>query len=210
MFYVMDYAEGRVFWDPALPELTKDERGAVYDEMNRGLAAMHGGESSPWGCLISVAPRGISSGNFRFGPNSSAPVRLMSLSRWTDWPKGWAMQRAMRRDWHLRGQAGLEIATLGYLLRRPMLLPIAPAEGWTRYSIGNSPRSLRFSDLPRLSGRQKVCVGRQCRQPGRPKGRRHGAAIGRIGCTADRLSEVERRNDFGVGEQRGHVVRGAV
>ena len=113
MFYVMDYTEGRVFWDPALPELTKDESGGAYDQMNRGLAAIHEGDSSPWGCLISVAPRGISSGSFRFGPNSSAPVRLMSLSRWTDWPKGWAMQRAMRRDWHLRGLAGLEIATLG-------------------------------------------------------------------------------------------------
>ena len=120
----MDYAEGREFWDPALPELTKDERGAVYDEMNRGLAAIHGGDSSPWGCLISVAPRGISSGSFRIGPNSSAPVRLMSLSRWTDWPKGWVMQRAMRRDWHLLGLAGLETQALGipseaaYCIRR--------------------------------------------------------------------------------------------
>lgn len=41
MFYVMEFLQGRVFWDPALPALSVDERGAVYDEMNRLLAAIH-------------------------------------------------------------------------------------------------------------------------------------------------------------------------
>ena len=40
-FYLMGFAEGRIFWDPALPELTPDERGQVYDAMNRVLAAIH-------------------------------------------------------------------------------------------------------------------------------------------------------------------------
>jgi aminoglycoside phosphotransferase (APT) family kinase protein len=42
MFYVMQYLEGRVFWDPTLPEVTsKHERAAIYDDMNRVLAALH-------------------------------------------------------------------------------------------------------------------------------------------------------------------------
>lgn len=41
-FYVMDFVEGRVFADPALPGLTPAERGAIYDEMNRVAAALHG------------------------------------------------------------------------------------------------------------------------------------------------------------------------
>ena len=41
MFYVMDYIEGRIFWDSALPDLAPDERGAVYDAMNAALAALH-------------------------------------------------------------------------------------------------------------------------------------------------------------------------
>jgi aminoglycoside phosphotransferase (APT) family kinase protein len=41
MFYVMDYASGRNFWDPALPELTVPERAALYAEMNRVLVALH-------------------------------------------------------------------------------------------------------------------------------------------------------------------------
>ncbi len=41
MFYVMEYIDGRVFWDPALPQLSTAERSAVYSEMNRVLAALH-------------------------------------------------------------------------------------------------------------------------------------------------------------------------
>ncbi|GCL61607.1 phosphotransferase [Pseudaquabacterium pictum] len=40
-FYVMDFVEGRVFWEQSLPGLQPAERSAVYDEMNRVLAALH-------------------------------------------------------------------------------------------------------------------------------------------------------------------------
>ncbi len=42
MFYVMAHVEGRIFWDPALPELaSNEERAAASDAMNRVLAALH-------------------------------------------------------------------------------------------------------------------------------------------------------------------------
>ena len=41
-FYVMDCVEGRVLWDQALPGTTRDERAAVYDELNRVIALLHG------------------------------------------------------------------------------------------------------------------------------------------------------------------------
>jgi len=41
MFYVMSYVEGRIFWNPALPELDKRLRAGIYDEANRVLAALH-------------------------------------------------------------------------------------------------------------------------------------------------------------------------
>ncbi|MCC6533561.1 MAG: phosphotransferase [Burkholderiales bacterium] len=40
-FFVMDYAEGRVFWDPALPGLQPSERRALWLEINRVIAALH-------------------------------------------------------------------------------------------------------------------------------------------------------------------------
>ena len=41
MFYVMEFVDGRVLWDPALPDMTVAERRAIYAEMNRVLAALH-------------------------------------------------------------------------------------------------------------------------------------------------------------------------
>ena len=41
MFYLMEHLEGRIFWDPAVPEVDNTERTAIYDEMNRVLAALH-------------------------------------------------------------------------------------------------------------------------------------------------------------------------
>jgi aminoglycoside phosphotransferase (APT) family kinase protein len=40
-FYVMDCVEGRVLWEQGLPEQPPAERGAIYDEMNRVIAALH-------------------------------------------------------------------------------------------------------------------------------------------------------------------------
>ncbi|MCX7169019.1 MAG: phosphotransferase family protein, partial [Proteobacteria bacterium] len=41
VFYIMDYVQGRIFWEPALPGMTPSERHAIFDEMNRVIAALH-------------------------------------------------------------------------------------------------------------------------------------------------------------------------
>lgn len=41
MFYLMEYVEGRIFWDPSLPEVSKPERAPLLQEMLRVLAAIH-------------------------------------------------------------------------------------------------------------------------------------------------------------------------
>ncbi|NNF49799.1 MAG: phosphotransferase family protein, partial [Woeseiaceae bacterium] len=40
-FFIMDFIHARHFWDPSLPELDNASRTAIYDEMNRVLAALH-------------------------------------------------------------------------------------------------------------------------------------------------------------------------
>lgn len=40
-FYVMEFMEGRVLWDQALPGMDNAGRAAIYDEMNRVIAALH-------------------------------------------------------------------------------------------------------------------------------------------------------------------------
>jgi aminoglycoside phosphotransferase (APT) family kinase protein len=40
-FYVMSFADGRVFWEPQMPDSNATERAAVYDAMNETIARLH-------------------------------------------------------------------------------------------------------------------------------------------------------------------------
>ena len=39
-FFVMEYLDGRILWDPALPEIVRGERSAYFDEMARVLGEL--------------------------------------------------------------------------------------------------------------------------------------------------------------------------
>jgi len=67
-FYVMDYVDGRVLWDPALPGMERAERAAIYDEMNRVIAALH-----------RVDPKAVGLGDY--GKPGSYIAR--QVARWT-------------------------------------------------------------------------------------------------------------------------------
>jgi aminoglycoside phosphotransferase (APT) family kinase protein len=68
MFFVMEYLDGRIFWQPDLPECDIGERGAIYDAMNEVLAALHN---------VDVEAVGLQD----FGKPGSYFAR--QLSRWT-------------------------------------------------------------------------------------------------------------------------------
>ncbi len=68
-FYLMAHVEGRIFWDPALPELERDDRGRIFDAMNEGLATLH---------AVDVAAAGLSD----YGRPGSYFARQMQ--RWTE------------------------------------------------------------------------------------------------------------------------------
>lgn len=40
-FYVMDFVQGRTFWDPCLPEVPREQRAALFDAMNDAIARLH-------------------------------------------------------------------------------------------------------------------------------------------------------------------------
>ncbi len=40
-FYIMDFLEGRIFRDPQLPCMAREERAAIYDSMNEVMATLH-------------------------------------------------------------------------------------------------------------------------------------------------------------------------
>jgi aminoglycoside phosphotransferase (APT) family kinase protein len=41
-FFLMAFVEGRVFWEPHMPQSRPDERAAIYDAMNATIASLHG------------------------------------------------------------------------------------------------------------------------------------------------------------------------
>ena len=58
-FYIMEFVQGRVFWEQTLPGMNQAQRADIYDEMNRVIAALH---------TVAFAERGLSdfgkSGNY--------------------------------------------------------------------------------------------------------------------------------------------------
>ena len=68
-FFLMAHVEGRIFWDPALPELKREERALIYDAMNETLAKLH---------TIDVAAVGLSD----FGKPGNYFAR--QLQRWSE------------------------------------------------------------------------------------------------------------------------------
>ncbi len=49
MFYIMAFADGRVFWEPDLPACGNTERAAIYDAMNATIASLHSFEPATLG-----------------------------------------------------------------------------------------------------------------------------------------------------------------
>ncbi len=68
-FFLMVFMDGRIFWNPALPELPRPGRRPIYDAMNEGLARLH---------AIDVAAAGLAD----YGKTSSYFAR--QLQRWTE------------------------------------------------------------------------------------------------------------------------------
>ena len=82
-FFVMDFVEGRVFWDQSLPELGNDERAAIFAEMNRVVAALHG---------VDYAHVGLAD----YGRPGSYLQR--QIARWTQQYRGSATQTIAAMD----------------------------------------------------------------------------------------------------------------
>jgi len=89
-FYVMAHVAGRIFWDPALPELARADRAPIYDAMNAALSELHAidaGEAglSDYGRPGSYFARQLErwSGQYR----ASETARIADMDRLIAWLK---------------------------------------------------------------------------------------------------------------------------
>ena len=88
MFYVMEFVPGRIFWDAALPEMERVERGAIYDAMNETLARLHGMDYEALGLADFGKPgnyfaRQISRWSKQYRASVTTPIAEME--RLLDW-----------------------------------------------------------------------------------------------------------------------------
>ena len=57
-FYVMEHAEGRVFWEPHAPGLSGEERAALFSSLNETIARLHGYDPAALGLSDFGKPQG--------------------------------------------------------------------------------------------------------------------------------------------------------
>ena len=87
-FYVMDCVEGRLLWDPTLPELARDQRAAIYDALNETTARLHATDYAQIGLADYGRPgnyfaRQIDRWTKQYRASESAPIPAMdALIEW--------------------------------------------------------------------------------------------------------------------------------
>lgn len=87
-FFVMTHIEGRTFWDARLPDLSHDDRAAVFDEMNRVIAALHRIDPAAVGLANYGRPgryleRQVARWSKQYLASETAPIEAMN--RLIDW-----------------------------------------------------------------------------------------------------------------------------
>jgi aminoglycoside phosphotransferase (APT) family kinase protein len=87
-FFVMAYIEGRTFWNSTLPDLSREDRGAIFDEMNRVIAALHSIDPAAVGLADYGRPgryleRQVARWSKQYLASESQPIEAMN--RLIDW-----------------------------------------------------------------------------------------------------------------------------
>ena len=89
-FFVMDNVEGRIFWDPTFPEVSRDERPRYFDAMNAALASLHNVDPQAvglgdYGKPAGYLPRQVERWSKQYRQDEAVAGRVAALERLIDW-----------------------------------------------------------------------------------------------------------------------------
>lgn len=84
MFFVMEMLDGRIFWDPALPQLLRADRARIFHSMSQTMAALH-----------NVIPADVDLADY--GPPGNYFER--QVSRWTKQYRAAEISPVAEVDW---------------------------------------------------------------------------------------------------------------
>ena len=164
-FYLMAFVDGRILWDPALPELERRDRRPIHDAMNEGLARLHS---------IDVAAAGLSD----YGKPGSYFAR--QYQRWTDQYRASETARIEDMERLIAWLADKDPG--GRRPRRAGAWRLAHRQHDLRLEVAASARGARLGIVdaraslrrPRLPVQAMAPAGRQISRAGRRRLRRGG------------------------------------
>jgi aminoglycoside phosphotransferase (APT) family kinase protein len=90
-FYIMEHADGRVFWEPHAPGLPGDERAALFASLNDTIARLHGLDAAALGLADFGRPQGYVARQIRRWAEqyrTSETERIAAMDRLIDWLPG--------------------------------------------------------------------------------------------------------------------------
>ena len=90
-FYVMDFIDGRVFNDPALPNIEREQRARCFDSMNHVLATLHTLDVTNLGLGDYGKPQGyverqMARWRGQYQANRATAGEVAEIERLGDWP----------------------------------------------------------------------------------------------------------------------------
>lgn len=142
-FYVSRFVEGRILWDPALPGMTRDERAAIFDEMNRVAAALHRVDYrarglSDYGRPDRYVERQLSRWTQQY--RQSETVRIESMERLIEW----LPQHLPSSDESALAHGDLRLDNLMFHPTEPRVLAVLD---WELSTIGHPLADLSYHTL---------------------------------------------------------------
>lgn len=89
-FYVMEFVDGRIFWDPTLPELSREARRPLFIAMVETLADLHAVDYRAIGLADFGKPEGyvarqIARWSKQYAVDAEAAGRVATMERLIDW-----------------------------------------------------------------------------------------------------------------------------
>lgn len=146
VFYVMEYVPGEIYSEPDLPQLTREQRAKVYDELNRVIAALHAVDPAAvgledFGKAGSYAERQIARWTKQY--RASETDKIEAMERLIDWLPANIPRDEVEQTRVIHGDY-----RIGNVIFDPDELRIRAVLDWELATLGNPLADFAYHCMP--------------------------------------------------------------